>query len=169
MDADLFQSAESHRGLDPLLDCLLSMEGDHVKRHLVRLNDEQVQVQGGTSLPSSTWAEEDYLCTGRGGCQAASRLFDHGLIGHRHLKDGRRDKRRSGARLLPGSALAEHAGDLGNDFTFDTPAVVRLTEYAVPLRYDELLDATPLDRDAAVKLVSEVGGWANHLLDAFSE
>jgi HEPN domain-containing protein len=55
------------------------------------------------------------------------------------------------------------------DFPFDTPAVVRLTEYAVPLRYDELLDAVPLDREVAVKLVGEVGGWANNVLDAFRQ
>ena len=53
------------------------------------------------------------------------------------------------------------------DFPFDTPTVVRLTEYAVPLRYDELLDAVSLDRDVAVKLVGEVGSWANNVLDAF--
>jgi HEPN domain-containing protein len=35
-----------------------------------------------------------------------------------------------------------------------------LTIYAVPLRYDELLDAEPLDRDATVALVDEVGLWA---------
>ena len=55
------------------------------------------------------------------------------------------------------------------DFPFDTPAVVRLTEYAVPLRYDELLDAVPLDREAAVKLVSEVGGWTIKMLHTFNE
>lgn len=59
--------------------------------------------------------------------------------------------------------------DTRMDFPFDTPAVVRLTEYAVPLRYDELLDAVPLDRDAAVKLVGEVGIWANNVLDALGE
>ncbi len=59
--------------------------------------------------------------------------------------------------------------DTSIEFPFDTPVVVRLTEYAVPLRYDELLDAVPLDREVAVKLVSEVGGWANDLLDAFSK
>jgi hypothetical protein len=46
---------------------------------------------------------------------------------------------------------------------------VRLTEYAVPLRYDELLDAVPLDREVAVKLVAEVGDWANNLLDTPSK
>jgi HEPN domain-containing protein len=39
-----------------------------------------------------------------------------------------------------------------------------LTVYAVPLRYDELLDLEPLDRDAVVTLVGEVGDWANRLI-----
>jgi HEPN domain-containing protein len=55
--------------------------------------------------------------------------------------------------------------DAGVNFPFDTPAVVRLTEYAVPLRYDELLDAALLDREVAVKLVAEVGDWADKLLE----
>lgn len=38
-----------------------------------------------------------------------------------------------------------------------------LTVFAVPLRYDELLDAEALDRDAVVDLVDEVGGWAARL------
>jgi HEPN domain-containing protein len=59
--------------------------------------------------------------------------------------------------------------DAGIDFPFDTPAVVRLTEYAVPLRYDELLDTDTLDRDSAVKLVAEIGDWASDLLEAFGQ
>jgi len=39
-----------------------------------------------------------------------------------------------------------------------------LTIYAVPLRYGELLDAEPLDRDATVRLVEAVGRWADGLL-----
>ena len=35
-----------------------------------------------------------------------------------------------------------------------------LTIYAVPLRYDELLDAEPLDREAVVRLVKSIGDWA---------
>jgi len=35
-----------------------------------------------------------------------------------------------------------------------------LTVYAVPLRYEDLLDAEPLDREAIVALVNEVGEWA---------
>lgn len=47
------------------------------------------------------------------------------------------------------------------EFPFDTPEVVALTEHAVPLRYDEILDTEPLDRQAVVRLVEEVGEWAN--------
>jgi HEPN domain-containing protein len=36
-----------------------------------------------------------------------------------------------------------------------------LTQYAVPLRYDQILDAESLDREATVTLVEEVGNWAN--------
>jgi HEPN domain-containing protein len=46
------------------------------------------------------------------------------------------------------------------DFPFDVPEVVALTEHAVPLRYDEILDTEPLDRGATVTLVDEVGKWA---------
>lgn len=47
------------------------------------------------------------------------------------------------------------------EFPFDTPEVVALTEHAVPLRYDEILDTEPLDRQAVVLLVEEVGKWAD--------
>ena len=49
-------------------------------------------------------------------------------------------------------------------FPFDTPAVIMLTEYAVPLRYDELLDAEPLNREATGELVEEVGLWVEEAL-----
>lgn len=45
-------------------------------------------------------------------------------------------------------------------FPLDIPSVVAFTEFAVPLRYEDLLDAEPLDRPAAVALVSEVEAWA---------
>jgi HEPN domain-containing protein len=35
-----------------------------------------------------------------------------------------------------------------------------LSIYAVPMRYDDRLDLEPLDRDAVVRLVDEVGDWA---------
>ena len=58
-------------------------------------------------------------------------------------------------------AVAEEAC---GDFPFDTPTVIVLTEYAVPLRYDELLDAEPINREATVKLVDGIGLWANSML-----
>jgi hypothetical protein len=39
------------------------------------------------------------------------------------------------------------------------------TEFAVPLRYEDLLDAESLDRRAAVALVGEVGAWAQGILE----
>jgi HEPN domain-containing protein len=41
-----------------------------------------------------------------------------------------------------------------------------LTIYAVPLRYADLLDAEPLERDKAIALVAEVGEWATAYLRA---
>ncbi|HEX3363198.1 MAG TPA: HEPN domain-containing protein [Solirubrobacterales bacterium] len=41
-----------------------------------------------------------------------------------------------------------------------------LTVYARGLRYEELLDAEPLDREAVVTLVGQVGEWAGRLIDA---
>ncbi|HJZ38235.1 MAG TPA: HEPN domain-containing protein [Solirubrobacterales bacterium] len=38
--------------------------------------------------------------------------------------------------------------------------LAELTDFAVPLRYEDLLDAEPLDRRAATALVDEVAGWA---------
>lgn len=36
--------------------------------------------------------------------------------------------------------------------------------YAVPMRYDERLDLEPLDREAVLVLVAEVGDWAKRLI-----
>lgn len=59
------------------------------------------------------------------------------------------------------------AGIDENEAPFDVRGAVDLTEYAVPLRYEDLLDAESLDRDATVNLVEEVGNWAEaHLSDA---
>lgn len=43
---------------------------------------------------------------------------------------------------------------------FDADAVIALTQYSAPLRYEDLLDAEPIDRDATVALIDEVGRWA---------
>lgn len=47
------------------------------------------------------------------------------------------------------------AHDLGNA-PFDVDAVVALTQYSAPLRYEDLLDAESLDREATVSLVGDV-------------
>lgn len=47
------------------------------------------------------------------------------------------------------------------EFPFDVPEVVALTEHAVPLRYDEILDTEPLERRAVARLVEEIGEWAD--------
>jgi HEPN domain-containing protein len=41
-----------------------------------------------------------------------------------------------------------------------------LTIYAVPMRYDELLDAEPLDRESTVELIDEVDRWARNALNS---
>lgn len=61
--------------------------------------------------------------------------------------------------------LIELAEELGITFPFTTAEIVMYTEFAVPLRYEDLLDAEPLDRGAAVALVNEVEAWARGLLD----
>lgn len=57
-------------------------------------------------------------------------------------------------RLVP---VAAHDLDRA---PFDVDAVIALTQYSAPLRYEDLLDAEPLDRDATIALVGEVGKWA---------
>jgi HEPN domain-containing protein len=61
------------------------------------------------------------------------------------------------------------AGIDEDDAPFDVREAVNLTEYAVPLRYEDLLDAEPLDRDATVNLVEEVGNWAGAQLSGAAE
>lgn len=79
---------------------------------------------------------------------------------------------RSGSRLCSGLAelefeythdlrrlIAEVTAVVG-EFPFDNAQVVALTEHAVPLRYDEILDTEPIDRQATLALVNDVGEWA---------
>jgi HEPN domain-containing protein len=56
--------------------------------------------------------------------------------------------------------LVELLGGDGVELPVERPRLNELTQYAVPLRYEDLLDAEPLDRDATVALVKEVGSWA---------
>jgi HEPN domain-containing protein len=55
--------------------------------------------------------------------------------------------------------LVELLRDTGVELPPDADRVDELTIYAVPMRYDELLDTEPLERDAATALVEEVGEW----------
>lgn len=55
--------------------------------------------------------------------------------------------------------LFEIVERIGVEIPLDRDRLVVLTQYAVPLRYDELLDAESLDRAVLVALVDEVAEW----------
>lgn len=59
-------------------------------------------------------------------------------------------------------------GEAGVDLPPGAEWLDDLSIYAVPLRYADLLDAEPLDREATVTLVDEVGKWADTQLHAGS-
>lgn len=40
-----------------------------------------------------------------------------------------------------------------------------LTQYAVPLRYDQLLDSESLEREVLIALVDEVAEWVDNQID----
>ena len=61
--------------------------------------------------------------------------------------------------------LIELLENTGVTLPLNTREVVMFTEFAVPLRYEDLLDAEPLDRRAAVALVNKIGEWAQRTLD----
>jgi HEPN domain-containing protein len=65
------------------------------------------------------------------------------------------------ARIHDLGRLLEILGEAGVDPPPGADWLDDLSIYAVPLRYADLLDAEPLDRDAARALVSEVGEWAS--------
>lgn len=52
---------------------------------------------------------------------------------------------------------------------FDVDAVIALTQYSAPLRYEDLLDAEPLDRDVTITLVDDVGKWAEAQIAGVTE
>jgi HEPN domain-containing protein len=56
--------------------------------------------------------------------------------------------------------------DNGVDLPVPRPHLAELTDFAVPLRYEDLLDAEPLDRQATVALVDQIGRWAMNQLDS---
>lgn len=60
--------------------------------------------------------------------------------------------------------LAEILEDEGIELPIDRDRLDELTQYAVPLRYEDILDAEPLDRDATVGLMEAVDGWIRAIL-----
>ncbi len=56
--------------------------------------------------------------------------------------------------------LMEILEGTGVELSLDRDRLAALTQYAVPLRYDEMLDAESLEREALVVLVDEVAAWA---------
>jgi HEPN domain-containing protein len=48
----------------------------------------------------------------------------------------------------------------GDELPVDPDALIELTQYSVPLRYEDLLDAEPLDRAPAIAMIEAVGRWA---------
>lgn len=65
------------------------------------------------------------------------------------------------ARIHDLGRLLELLGEAGVDSPPGADWLDDLSIYAVPLRYADLLDAEPLDRDAALALVGQVGEWAS--------
>ena len=58
-----------------------------------------------------------------------------------------------------GVRLIEIVGATGAEVPLDRDRLAVLTQYAVPFRYDELLDAESLEREVLVALVDEVAEW----------
>lgn len=64
--------------------------------------------------------------------------------------------------------LAEILEEGGVELPLPRDQLDELTQYAVPLRYEDLLDSQPLDREATVELVAYVGHWAAQALKPVS-
>jgi hypothetical protein len=65
--------------------------------------------------------------------------------------------------------LIEIAEAAGIKVPLDRDRLAMLTQYAVPFRYDELLDAESLEREVLVALVDEVAAWVAAQLGAGGE
>jgi HEPN domain-containing protein len=69
------------------------------------------------------------------------------------------------ARIHDIGRLLQILNNDGAELPENSEQLDELTIYAVPMRYDELLDAEPLDREVTVSLLEEVSRWANHKLN----
>jgi HEPN domain-containing protein len=65
--------------------------------------------------------------------------------------------------------LMEILEGAGVELSLERDRLAVLTQYAVPLRYDELLDAESLEREDLVALVDEVAAWATVQLGSVDE
>ena len=72
------------------------------------------------------------------------------------------------ARIHDLGRLLEILGRADVDLPPGADRLDDLSIYAVPMRYADLLDAEPLDRDAVLALVDEVGEWAGTQLRSSS-
>lgn len=77
------------------------------------------------------------------------------VMAHRHMDE---------VRIHDIGRLLQLLQNDGAELPVNAEHLDDLTIYAVPMRYDELLDAEPLDRDATAELVDEVGRWAGQAL-----
>lgn len=73
------------------------------------------------------------------------------------------------ARIHDLGRLLEILGEAGVDSPPGADWLDDLSIYAVPLRYADLLDAEPLDRDAVLALVDEIGEWTGAQLRSSSD
>jgi HEPN domain-containing protein len=71
----------------------------------------------------------------------------------------------SQARIHDIGRLLQLLRDAGASLPDDVDRLDELTIYAVPLRYDDLLDAEPLDRKDTGRLVEEIEAWARTELE----
>lgn len=65
--------------------------------------------------------------------------------------------------------LIEIVEATGVEVSLDRDSLAVLTQYAVPMRYDELLDAESHGREMLVALVDEVAAWAEAKLGPSGE
>jgi HEPN domain len=69
------------------------------------------------------------------------------------------------ARIHDIGRLLQLLRDDGASLPDDADRLDELTIYAVPFRYDDLLDAEPLDRKDTTQLVEQIGAWGRNELE----
>jgi HEPN domain-containing protein len=69
------------------------------------------------------------------------------------------------ARIHDLGRLLQLLRDTGASLPDEADRLDELTIYAVPLRYDDLLDAEPLDRSDTARLIEQIEAWAREELE----